>query len=854
MEPTQPPMEEMAPSAAPTGVGPWKKIAAVMIALVVVASGAAVYFAVTRPPATSLSVTCPTGYQFNSQTSACESTDTLSPTAVGTASADTVEVGEEVSFDGRASTDNVGVTTWTWNFGDGTLGQGSQPRKVYGFPGLYIVTVRVADALGNADANDENLIRIRVLHPTVTPSNSSAPAAILSVDNDVIRPGSAVSFDASLSWIWRWSGTPPEIRQVCAECTALPQDPTAMTFDYSFGDGAAGTGANATHTYANAGTYGARMVITGYNGVKTISYRTIHVLPAAIPFPDVKNTNTIVRATFGDASNLDPARSYDSASGEVLDQVYEKLIFYDRDSLTVFRPVLATNVPSTDDGTISADGREYRFHIRQGVTFHNGNPFTASDVEYSIERNIISDFTGGPMWLLMEVAIGPGVGVFDVSDPVHRQRVQDFVRVEGNDVVFNLTFAFPPFLTLVSTWGSWIVDKETMVADGGWPQLYDQATLATYNDDLSRGMNDWAIGTGPYMLDVFAPQVETVLKKFPNYWNRAANPNAVETVIIKVVFETGTRLLMLQNGDADFGTISVDFKPQVLPLQQRGDVNIVEGLPTLSMVYSGINQNIDPSSPYGGVLKTTPGQLGEDGIPVDFFSDINVRRGLAYCMDYDSLVTNTLRGNAQQARGPIPEGLQGFDATSPVYSRNVALAAAEFEAAWGGQLPTVGFTFEFLYNTGNTIRQTAAQMMSDCVNSLDANYHTSTRGVNFGLTYLPDLIAGRWTVATIGWGADYADAHNFAQPFMDGRAGAFAAYLGYNSSAVNSLIDQGVVATDPVARENIYRQIQQAAYDDIPGVFLYQAQTFVVYRSWINGWYWNEILGESTYYFAYTKG
>lgn len=853
MEPTQPPMEEMAPSAAPTGVGPWKKISAAMIALVVIASGAAVYFAVTRPPPTSLSVTCPTGYQFNSQTSACESTDTLSPTAVGTASADTVEVGEEVSFDGRASTDNVGVTTWTWNFGDGTLGQGSQPRKVYGFPGLYIVTVRVADALGNADANDENLIRIRVLDQPVEPSETSAPATVLAVDNDVIRPGTSVFFDGSSSWIYRPNET-GVLRAVCTDCTRLPQDETAMTYQWNFGDGTTGTGVNASRRYDNAGTYGARLTTSGYNGVKSLTYRTVHVLPPAIPFPNVKNPNTIVRATFGDASNLDPARSYDSASGEILDQVYEKLIFYDRDSLTVFRPVLATNVPSRDDGTISADGREYRFHIRQGVTFHNGNPFTASDVEYSIERNIISDFTGGPMWLLMEVAIAPGVGVFDVSDPAHRQRVQDFVRVEGNDVVFNLTFAFPPFLTLVSTWGSWIVDKETMVADGGWPQVYDQATLATYNDDLSRGMNDWAIGTGPYMLDSWELGVQTVLKKFPNYWNRAANPNAAETVIIKQVVETGTRLLMLQNGDADFGTILIDFKPQVLPLQQQGLVNIVEGLPTLSMVYSGINQNIDPSSPYGGVLKTTPGQLGEDGIPVDFFSDINVRRGLAYCMDYDTLIAQTLRGNAQQAHGPIPEGLQGFDSASPVYSRNTALAAQEFAAAWGGQLPTTGFTFEFLYNTGNTIRQTAAQMMSDCVNSLDANYHTSTRGVAFGATYLPDLIAGRWTVATIGWGADYADAHNFAQPFMDGRAGAFAAYLGYSNASVHALIDQGVVETDPVARANIYRQIQAAAYYDVPGVFLYQAQTFVVYRTWINGWYWNEILGESTYYFAYTKG
>lgn len=844
----------MAASAEPTGAGPWKKIAAVLSALVVIASGAAVYLAATRPQPTPLTVECPTGYEFNSETSACESTDTLPPTAVATASHDTVEVGEEVSFDARQSTDNVGVTSWTWNFGDGTFGQGAQTRRVYGFPGLYIVTVRASDALGNADANDENLLRIRVVDRPAEESESSAPVAIMAVDNDVVRPGTTVFFDASSSWIYQLRGSPPSLQRVCTHCSLLPQNSTAISYEWFFGEGSSGAGVNASRTYSTAGTYGVRLVATGYNGARGISYRTVHVLPPAIQFPNVKNPNTIVRATFGDASNLDPARSYDSASGEVLDQVLEKLIFYDRDSLTVFRPVLATNVPTKDDGTISPDGREYRFHIRQGVTFHNGNQFSASDVEYSIERNIISDFTGGPMWLLMEVAIGPGVGVFNASDSVHRQRVQDFVRVEGNDVVFNLTFGFPPFLTLVSTWGSWIIDEETSIAGGGWPQAYDEATLLSYNDDLSKGMNDWVIGTGPYMLDAWDVGVQVVLKKFPNYWNAAANPNAAGTVIIRQVVETGTRLLMLQNGDVDFGTISIDFKPQVLPLQQQGLVNIVEGLPTLSMVYSGINQNIDPSSPYGGVLKTTPGALGEDGIPVDFFSDVNVRKGLAYCMDYNTLITTNLRGNAQQSRGPIPEGLLGYDPSGPMYTRNTALAAQEFSLAWGGQLPSTGFTFEFLYNTGNTIRQAAAQMMSDCVNSLDSNYHTSIRGVAFGATYLPDLIAGRWTVATIGWGADYADAHNFAQPFMDGRAGAFAAYLGYNNASVHNLIDQGVIETDPVARANIYRQIQLASYYDVPGVFLYQAQTFVVYRTWINGWYWNEILGESTYYFAYTKG
>ncbi len=850
MEELEAPEEEMLPSAAPpaAAASPWGKIAAVLLAVLIVLAAVNLYYVANPPPAgdgEEIDVTCPAGYTYNSDTTTCESTDTTVPTAVGTADKETVEIGEVVTFDGSASTDNVAVTAWVWNFGDRTHAMGSTVTKTYGFPGSHIVTVTVSDALGNSDVNNENLIRIRVLDPPVEPSNNSAPVAILAVDNDVIRPGESVFFDATSSWIYRWNDT-VGLRAVCTDCGEFTQESDAMTYAWDFADGGTMTTVNGSHTFDTAGTYGVRLTLTGYNGRTSVKYHTIHVLPPAIPFGVVKNPNTIVRATFGEVANLDPARAYDSSSGEILDQVYEKLVFYDRDSITTFRPMLATNVPTPD-----ANG-EYRFTIRQGVTFHNGQSFGPDDVEYSIERNLISDFTGGPMWILMEIAIGPGVGSFDPTDALHRQRVQDFVRVEGNDVVFNLTFPFP-FLPLISTWGSWIMDKQTTIADGGWPQLYDQTTLETYNDDLSLGTDDWAIGTGPYMLQSWDFGVQVVLKKNPSYWNAAANPDAVDTVIIKKVVEAGTRLLMLQNGDADFGEMQIVSKPQVLPLQQQGLVNVIEGLPQLSIVASHINQDIAPTSPYGGVIQPA-GNLDAAGIPVDFFSDINVRRGLAYCMDYDTLIADTQQGNAQQARGPIPEPLQGYSATSPVYTLNTVLAEAEFTAAWGGTLWTTGFTFEFLYNEGNLIRQTAATMMSDCVNNLNPLFTTTTRGVPWS-TYLGALFGNEWTVATIGWGADYADAHNFAAPFLDSRgAGFFALFLGYQNTSAEALLDQGLTTVDPAQRELIYTELQMVAYNDVPAVYLYQPNAFEVHRTWINGWYHNDMLGEDTYFFDYTKG
>ncbi len=93
------------------------------------------------------------------------------------------------------------------------------------------------------------------------------------------------------------------------------------------------------------------------------------------PTVEVKNPDTFIQATIGDVDSLDPVYVYDTASGEQIQAIYEPLIWYDGASTSQFVPVLAT------EWTISPDGKTYRFKIRQGVKFHNGNDPTPEDVE-----------------------------------------------------------------------------------------------------------------------------------------------------------------------------------------------------------------------------------------------------------------------------------------------------------------------------------------------------------------------------------------------------------------------------------------------------------------------------------------
>ena len=81
--------------------------------------------------------------------------------------------------------------------------------------------------------------------------------------------------------------------------------------------------------------------------------------------PQSKDPTTFVEVTIGDADTLDPALAYDTASGEVIQNVYETLVFYDGNATDKFVPMLAEEMP-----TISEDGKTYTFKMRQGVKFH----------------------------------------------------------------------------------------------------------------------------------------------------------------------------------------------------------------------------------------------------------------------------------------------------------------------------------------------------------------------------------------------------------------------------------------------------------------------------------------------------
>ena len=579
----------------------------------------------------------------------------------------------------------------------------------------------------------------------------------------------------------------------------------------------------------------------------------------SIGFAEVKNPDTYIYLTIGEPDTLDPHYAYDTASGEVINFVYENLIAYDGESVSEFVPRLATEVPSPDNGLIKDDGKTYLFPIRKGVKFHNGNELTPEDVEYSFERGIINDPYAGPMWMVIEALFGYETLEDFVADKVgaqwsdmvdeegnlksedYRQKLIDFyntyidpaIEVEGDNVVFHLSRPFAPFLSILAQNAGWsaILDKETCISLGLWDGQADGWWKYHNWKKEKSPLYEKAIGSGPFkLLEWDRTQQKVTLVRNDEYWGEKPK---LAKVIIWGVDEWGTRRSMLEVGDADQIYTPLQYLEQV---KEMPNVTIELKSP-LAVTALHFNWTIAKESKYLG-----SGQLDGEGIPPDFFTDVHVRKAFAYAFDYDTFIEKVLQGHARRIPSALPSQLLGFNENLPMYPFDLEKAKEEFQKAWNGEVWEKGFKLMLLYNTGNEARQTACEMLKENIESLNPKFKIEVQGVQWP-TYLDAYRQGQLPAFVIGWLADYPDPHNFIFTYYH-SSGVYGSPQGKNFQAfaqehLDSLIEQAIEETDPSARQKIYEDVQKIAYEYALGMPLYQPEDLFVMRSWVKGWNYN---------------
>ena len=492
--------------------------------------------------------------------------------------------------------------------------------------------------------------------------------------------------------------------------------------------------------------------------------------------PDAKNPDTFIEASIGEPETLDPAWAYDTASGEIIFNIYDTLIFFDREHVDKFVPMISEKVPSVENGLVKDNGLTIIFPIRKGIKTHAGGEITPEDVEYSFERAMIQERDGGPVWMLLEPLLGvPSLSELgNLSVPADAEKIgkmiDDAVEVKGNNVIFHLAKPFPTttFLQIWSqTWAS-IIDKECAIKHGAWPGTKENwvEVFKKYHNPETPELQEVDCGSGPFMLEKWEHGKQVSMVRFDDYFQ---GPAKLKRAIVKKVDEWSTRKLMFLKGDADVVWVP---RMHIKELEGAEGIRVVKDLPTLANTAIFFTFKIDPKSPYIG-----SGKLDGKGIPPNFFSDINARLAFAYSLDYEKLIKDALLGEGKHVPGPIVEGLPFFNPDQKVYKYDPEKAKEYFKKAWGGQVWEKGFYIEVLYNTGNVQRKTVAEMLKENIESLNPKFKVHVRAVEWPI-YLKAMVKKQLPVFIIGWLADYPDPHNFVHPYMHSK-GTFAAWQGY---------------------------------------------------------------------------
>lgn len=555
------------------------------------------------------------------------------------------------------------------------------------------------------------------------------------------------------------------------------------------------------------------------------------VMLASVASAQVKNPGTLIDVAFGDWRTFDPADCYEQSCGEVIQNVLETLYFPEGNNASKFVPLLAEGMPEVSNG-----GKTYTVKIRKNAKFSNGKDLTAEDVVYSIQRTLLASVDSGPAQLLIEPLLGT-TDFIRKGGKIGYDQVAAAVQAKGSDtVVFNLARPFAAFVAVLATPYASIYNKADAVAAGEWSG--SEKDWEKFNNPAA-GTTAFArklpIGTGPFVLERYDVNQNVILKRNDSYWRA---PAKLQRVIIQNVEDENTRIRMLEAGDADIASIN---RPAIPRVQKLDGVKVTESN-QLTLIALFMNQKINGQ----GTNYLGSGKLDGKGIPANFFSDLSLRKAFAASFDYNSLIKDVLLGAATQQSTVVVKGLLGYSNTLPKYKYDKNQATRFFKAAWKGEVWKNGFVLPVFYNSGNNIRKSALEILKKNVESINPKFKVDVRELPFSQV-IAQAGNNQMTLWALGWGADYADPHNFAFPFLHSD-GNYPAQIGYKNPKVDALISEAVATPDTKKRNELYRQIQTIGYNDTPFIPMYQPLFPFVNRDWVKGRINNPVFADDYYY------
>ncbi|MGY9046434.1 peptide ABC transporter substrate-binding protein [Puniceibacterium antarcticum] len=457
--------------------------------------------------------------------------------------------------------------------------------------------------------------------------------------------------------------------------------------------------------------------------------------------------------------SIDPHWSTLGSQAEALRHVYDTVV--DVDETLQLKPGLALSWDAVDDTT-------WEFKLREGVTFHDGTPFTAEDVKFSIER--IPEVTG-PMSMTLYTKFVDSVEVVD--DYTLRVKTKGKAPSLPND--FTRLFVVP-----------------------------SETGMEARNEEFNSG--EKAIGTGPYKFVSWQPKGDMVLERFDDYWG---DKPAWETVTRKEIPDDAARVAALKSGQVDL----INYVPATDYLSMKNDSDL-ETFVADSIYILNIAPNVKDEEPQPITLNGEP----VDGNPLQ---DLRVRKALDLAINRDVLVNIVLEGLGTPANQLMPEGFFGYSDALGVRPYDIEQAKALLAEAGYPD----GFEIDFTCTNNRVpgdavVCEALAQMWSRLGLKVNA------QALN-GTVFFPAAAREEYTMTMSAWGTltgEAAYTYGALVHTKDAEKG-FGNFnrTGYSNAEFDTVFGEGTQTLDADAREKLYEDASVIAMEDralIPTVIL----------------------------------
>lgn len=493
--------------------------------------------------------------------------------------------------------------------------------------------------------------------------------------------------------------------------------------------------------------------------------------------PALANTpaNALVIAqNIDDIVTIDPATAYEFSSGEYVTNTYDQLVQYDAVDTETLAPGLAT------EWDIDADNRTITFTLREGVTFHSGNPLRAADVVGSWRR--VLEIDGRPAFILHNLGWSAA-------------NLDEMVSADGNTVTIRWSGDFAPsfVLNVLASRPASVVDMETVMAN-------------VVDGDNGHGwLNQNSAGTGPFRLRAYRPAEVLMMDANPDYFGGAPR---IEQVLIRHVAEASTQRLLLESGDVDMAR---NLTPDQVTGLAGNDAIRVETFPQAAVHWISFNQKTDSL--------TNPA----------------VWEAARYLVDYEGMANSFLLGQMQVHQAFWPAGFPGALTDTPfTYDPE---RARQILTDAGVDLP-INVTLDVINaNPFNDMAQSLQQTFAPAGINFEILPGT-------GAQVITRYRARAHQAMLLYWGPDFMDPHSNAKAFAYNADNSDEAYVSTTTwrnawmppAEVNEMTMAALGEQDADRREEMYLELQRQMQAEAPFVIMFQASSQVAMAANVSGY------------------